>query len=66
MNRVCIDGARRIVGGGGRGEKALPDLPVVLWFGAPPRSPANTLVELPDGRRVVVPRQRWRFLKEKR
>lgn len=65
MKRVCIDGARRIVGGGGRGPRAIRGLPLPMWFGLPSRSPANTLVELPDGRRVVVPRLRWRFLRRK-
>jgi hypothetical protein len=29
-------------------------------------APRNVLVELPDGRLVVVPGQRWRFAKGKR
>lgn len=65
-----IDGARRILGGGGRicgprGIGSSPPLLHVAYAGAVPRSPANVLIELPDGRRVVVPRQRWRFLKVK-
>lgn len=61
--RVDISGARRLYSGGGRGLRVIYGFPLPLYFGLPAqRSPHNVLVELADGRRVVVPRQRWRFL----
>jgi len=62
-----IDGASKILSGGGKKDQggALWVGAPVLYAGATARSPRSTLVELPDGRRVVVPATRWRFLRRK-